>query len=165
MTPADLARAEALAARVHAGQVDKLGHPYLDHLLHVAGLLRQEGCEVAVQIIGLLHDAVEDTDLTLDAIRAAFGDRVAAGVDAMTRREGEDYFATYLPRLMANPDAREVKLRDSRHNRGKAHLLVRTDPVRAAGLEAKYAAVCRLLTGQDEPPMTLIHEGCWRPAG
>ena len=55
-----------LAAQAHRGQKDKVGQPYVTHLLRV--MLRLEG--EAAQIVGVLHDLVEDTDATFDDLRA-----------------------------------------------------------------------------------------------
>lgn len=61
--------------------------------------------------IALLHDVVEDGDVTLGDVREAFGDRVADAVGCLTRRPGEPYDA-YIGRVMTNPDAAAVKACD-----------------------------------------------------
>ena len=67
-----------LAARAHRGQLRKgSGVPYLVHPLNVAKLLILEGCEEEIVVAGLLHDTVEDTDMELVDIEAAFGSRVS----------------------------------------------------------------------------------------
>ena len=64
---------------------------------------------------------------------------------------------------MENPDACIVKLADSRHNRGKGHLLARVNRFLAAKLEAKYASVIELLSGRPEPALELTFEDAiWR---
>lgn len=68
--------------------------------------------------IGILHDVVEDTNWTLDDLRAlGFDERVVNGVDAMTRREDENesYF-TFIERCSQDPYAIDVKLKDLEHN-------------------------------------------------
>lgn len=73
------------AAQAHAGQYRKGTHvPYIAHPLAVAKLLLENDFDSAVAIAGLLHDTVEDTRVTLEEIRARFGDRVAALVRAVT---------------------------------------------------------------------------------
>ena len=103
----DVAAARALATRAHAGQRDKAGLPYITHPERVAG--RLEAPEE--QVVGWLHDTVEDTDVTLSDIEARFGPETAAAVDAISRREGEAW-EDYLQRVRANPTARRVKLSD-----------------------------------------------------
>ncbi len=107
MYSTDVEAARALATRLHAGQLDKAGSPYITHPMRVAA--RMETPEA--QVVGWLHDTVEDTDLTLDALEAQFGPETAAAVDAISRREGEGWKA-YLARVKANPLARQVKISD-----------------------------------------------------
>ena len=103
----DVAAARALAERRHAGQVDKAGLPYITHPQRVAG--RLEAPEA--QVVGWLHDTIEDTELTLPEIEAQSGPMTAAAVDAISKREGEDWNA-YLERVKADPVARQVKISD-----------------------------------------------------
>lgn len=110
--------AYAQAARKHREQTDKLGKPYLYHCHEVAGRVREYGADY--EIVGVLHDVVEDTDCTLDDIETLFGKVVRAGVDAMTRRDNEEYFSEYLVRVEENSIARAVKLADARHNLERA---------------------------------------------
>lgn len=107
-------RAYEIACLAHAGQVDKGGHDYIEHPLAVYKMLDTE----EEKIVGLLHDVLEDGDksfFTLDEIREEFGDTVADAVDAVTHREGEEYF-DYLARLAKNKIAVRVKLADLTHN-------------------------------------------------
>lgn len=119
-TQADLARAIAIAASAHAEQLDKAGRPYILHPIRVMQRVAEHG--LPVQIIAILHDVVEDTWITLDLLpQMGFSDEVVAGIDAMTRRDGEDYF-TYIDRCSRNRLASLVKLADLEDN---------SDPVRA----------------------------------
>ncbi|HEY2155046.1 MAG TPA: HD domain-containing protein [Isosphaeraceae bacterium] len=78
-----LERALRLAAYGHEGQVRKGSPvPYIEHPVAVAMILDRAGFEEEVVIAGLLHDLVEDTDVTLDEIRSRFGESVAETVDA-----------------------------------------------------------------------------------
>lgn len=151
------------ANRHHAGQWDKLGYPYIAHVADVANRVSGEGA--IIEIIAWLHDIVEDTSVTLDQIEAVFGPRVVAGVDAMTRRDGESYFGDYLPRLSQNPDAVTVKIADASHNWGKVPLLRERDPKQAEKLDQKYRRVLSAL-GQDDPvlmPIVFVDDR-WAPA-
>lgn len=89
------------------------GDDYSEHPITV-GFLRTDS--YVKKIIGLLHDLVEDSDWTLDDLReVGFSDRVIAGVDGMTCREGEDYF-DFIVRSGLNPDSLDVKISDLKHN-------------------------------------------------
>ena len=103
----DVAAARALATKAHEGQIDKAGLPYITHPERVAS--RMENPEA--QVIGWLHDTVEDTPITLRDIEATFGPETAAAVDAISRRDGEPW-SDYLDRVAANPMARQVKISD-----------------------------------------------------
>jgi len=103
----DVEAAEALARRMHEGQLDKAGQPYITHPQRVAGRLKSPEAKV----VGWLHDTVEDTALTLGDVEARFGPETAAAVDAVSRREGEEW-EDYLARVRANPVARQVKISD-----------------------------------------------------
>lgn len=107
-----LERAIALAAEAHAGQQDKVGEAYILHPLRVMLAVGSPG----ERIVGVLHDVVEDTPWTLEGLRAeGFSAEVVDAVDALSRREGEDYF-DFVLRAGANPLARPVKLADLRDN-------------------------------------------------
>lgn len=76
------------AADAHAGQFRKGSRvPYLIHPLNVAKILLDHGCSDRLAIAGLLHDTVEDTAVTVDEIRATFGDMVARLVEFATEPE------------------------------------------------------------------------------
>ena len=80
-------RAYAMAARAHEGQVRKSGEPYLIHPVSVAQILAELHFEPAVIAAGLLHDVLEDTDVTRDEIQEAFGDEVLVLVEGVTKLE------------------------------------------------------------------------------
>jgi (p)ppGpp synthase/HD superfamily hydrolase len=109
---ATLERAIEIAARAHAGQVDKAGQPYVLHPLRMMLAVTTPEARMAA----VLHDVVEDTAVTLDELRAeGFPASVLEAVEALTKREGEDYEA-FIRRVAPNPIAREVKLADLRDN-------------------------------------------------
>lgn len=78
-------KAYVYSAKMHAGQLRKSGEPYLSHPLAVAALMAQMQLDVASICAGLLHDAVEDTDASLDDINNLLGPEVAALVDGVTK--------------------------------------------------------------------------------
>ena len=100
-----------LAYRAHQGQTDKSGIPYIFHPMHLAEQMDDEfSCCVA-----LLHDVVEDTDVTMEELKAIFPPEVTDAVALMTHAYGVDYF-DYVRAIKANPIARKVKLADLAHN-------------------------------------------------
>ena len=107
MLSTDVNTAREWAERLHQGQKDKSGAPYIGHPARVAGRLQSPEEQVA----GWLHDTVEDTGLTLREIEAQFGPETAAAVDAMSRRDGEAW-DDYLQRVRQTPTARAVKISD-----------------------------------------------------
>ncbi len=88
LAPADHARltdACALAEQAHAGQTRASGEPYVRHVLAVANILAELHLDTDTLIAAVLHDTVEDTDVTLDQIRDRFGNDVASLVDGVTK--------------------------------------------------------------------------------
>ncbi|MBQ1413539.1 MAG: HD domain-containing protein [Clostridia bacterium] len=105
-------KAMRLMFDAHKEQVDKTGLPYVFHPFHVAEQMEDE----ATTIVALLHDVVEDTDYTLEQIRAmGFSEEVCQALDLMTHREGVPYM-DYIRAIRRNPLATKVKLADLRHN-------------------------------------------------
>lgn len=101
-----------LAADAHRGQVDKAGQPYVLHVLRVMCSLESD----TERIIGVLHDVVEDTAITLDDLREkGYSDEIVEAVDRLSRREDETYDA-FIERIKPNALARRVKLADLRDN-------------------------------------------------
>ncbi|GAB4521261.1 MAG: bifunctional (p)ppGpp synthetase/guanosine-3',5'-bis(diphosphate) 3'-pyrophosphohydrolase [Anaerolineales bacterium] len=91
-SPADrelILRAYRVAEKAHEGQMRASGEPYITHCLSVASIL-VEKFRPAPYVIqaGLLHDTVEDTEVTLDDLRRDFGERVAILVDGVTKLTG-----------------------------------------------------------------------------
>lgn len=107
-----LKKAIELAKIAHEGQIDKGGSPYIGHPFRVMDQFENE----SEKIVGVLHDAVEDSDLTLgDLAREGFSDRIIAAIDAITKREGEKS-QDYLKRVMDNTIALKVKIADMTDN-------------------------------------------------
>lgn len=128
-----LSDAVAFAARVHLGQIDKAGAPYILHVLRV--MLSVRGLDE--QVAAVLHDTVEDAGISLDTIRIRFGDVVADAVDALTRRQGETY-SDFIERCRENPIARVVKLADVADNMNLERL-GREPTIEDAKRHRKYA--------------------------
>jgi GTP diphosphokinase / guanosine-3',5'-bis(diphosphate) 3'-diphosphatase len=119
-----LHRAYLLAESAHRGQLRKSGEPYITHPLAVTLILAELGAETTTLTASLLHDTVEDTEVTLDQVRAHFGDEVGHLVDGVTKLEKVDYGAaaepeTFRKMLVATgSDVRvmSIKLADRLHN-------------------------------------------------
>lgn len=104
-------KAMKLAYEAHHGQVDYNGIPYIFHPIHLAEQMDDEiSCCAA-----LLHDTVEDTNVTQEDIRREFGEEIAAVVALLTHKKGEDYFE-YVRAIGRHPVARKIKLADLDHN-------------------------------------------------
>ena len=105
-------RAIEIAARAHAGQVDKAEEPYIFHPLRV--MLSLSG--VQAQMAAVLHDVVEDTGITLDDLKSeGFSGDVVEAVAALTKADGESRLDA-ARRASQHPIARQVKLADVEDN-------------------------------------------------
>jgi guanosine-3',5'-bis(diphosphate) 3'-pyrophosphohydrolase len=109
-------RAYRLAESAHEGQTRASGEPYIGHCLSVAAILAELYVPPAVIAAGLLHDTVEDTELTLNEIQRDFGDEIALLVDGVTK-------LTQLPRVSrgdqhSSEQAEEEKIREIAERRG-----------------------------------------------
>ncbi|QKW09584.1 bifunctional (p)ppGpp synthetase/guanosine-3',5'-bis(diphosphate) 3'-pyrophosphohydrolase [Streptomyces sp. NA04227] len=119
-----LHRAYLLAESSHRGQMRKSGEPYITHPLAVTLILAELGAETTTLTASLLHDTVEDTEVTLDQVGAEFGSEVRFLVDGVTKLEKVDYGAaaepeTFRKMLVATGnDVRvmSIKLADRLHN-------------------------------------------------
>ncbi len=137
----DIDAAIMVAARAHAGQRDK-GRPDLPYLTHPMRVMANFD-EQDLQIIAVLHDAVEDSVNTANQITtedlaaAGAGDRILAAMEAITHPDDEPY-QDYLARVAANPDALKVKLADIDDNADEGRLRL-LPPEKAAELRDKYA--------------------------
>ena len=104
--------AEQIATFAHEGQVDKAGEAYINHPRTVSSMCETEESK----IVGWLHDVVEDTEITLDDLKArGFSDKVIEAIRCVTKEEGYD-LSEYYTRIKNNPIAREVKIADLTHN-------------------------------------------------
>ena len=141
---ADLQRALEIAVEAHRGQVQKNGLPYA---LHPLGLAHRV-VPVEAKIAAALHDVVEDTDWTLERLRAeGFSEAVLRALDLLTHRDGEGYEA-YVERIAGDELARRVKLADLEDNMDLRRI---PDP-QPADLErlAKYRRAWRRLGEADQ---------------
>lgn len=127
----ELEHAIDVASEAHKGQKRKSGEPYITHPLSVAGTLIDWGMDIDSVLAGVLHDTVEDTEMTLEKIESLFGSDVAFLVDGVTKvskaRAGMQDLEEYLPQTTDNlsklliavgQDVRVIiiKLADRLHN-------------------------------------------------
>jgi len=119
-----LEKAIDIALRAHAGQKGKDGSPYVLHPLRIMSRMHTD----SERITAVLHDVVEDSDITLDDLRAAgFPDEILTAVQLLTHEDGISYDA-YVERLKPHPLARKIKLADLEDN---------SDIRRLSGIESK----------------------------
>jgi len=78
-------RAFQIGAQAHAGQERKSGEPYITHPVAVAGILAELGLDAETIIAAILHDTLEDTELSREALATEFGEVVAELVDGVTK--------------------------------------------------------------------------------
>jgi GTP pyrophosphokinase len=129
LAPADqdlVQRAYERAAEAHAGQRRLTGEDYVEHPLQVAGILSELRLDGPTVAAAVLHDTVEDTDLTVDELRKEFGDEVSRLVEGVTKlsrisfRSSQQLHAENIRKMLLAmaEDIRVVliKLADRLHN-------------------------------------------------
>ena len=103
-----LDKAILIATKSHQGQIDKAEQPYILHPLRVMFSRKNE----TERICAVLHDVIEDTDITLDYLRSeGFSEEILIALDALTRRKSETY-DKFIDRIINNNIASHVKLAD-----------------------------------------------------
>lgn len=120
-------KAVDLATKIHDGQLDKGGHPYIKHILSVADKVYKlvESKEYAnpekerfawvCGTVAILHDTLEDSKLTIDDLNALFDKEIVDEVIALTRCENESY-GDYIKRISKSTIATYVKYCDLEDN-------------------------------------------------
>jgi len=109
----NLAKAISIATIAHMAQTRWGGTPYIVHPTRV--MLRVLHLGELFAIVAILHDVVEDQDVSIETIRDIFGHDIANAVDAISRRDGEKY-CDFILRCKANRLSKEVKLADIEDN-------------------------------------------------
>lgn len=104
-------KAMKIAYAAHHGQLDYNGIPYIFHPIHLAEAMDDEiSCCAA-----LLHDVIEDTDVTMEQLEQEFPEDVIRILKLLTHEKGADYFE-YVRAIKADPMAVKIKLADLTHN-------------------------------------------------
>ena len=130
-------KAMNLAYHAHQGQFDKGGVPYIFHPIHLA-----EGMDDEISTcVALLHDTVEDTDVTLEQLVQEFPKEVGDAVALLTHAEDVEYF-DYIRAIRQNPIAVKVKLADLAHNGDPMRICNQGNQERR---RVKYAAARKIL--------------------
>lgn len=162
---AELSSAIDFATDNHASQKRKSGEPYIVHPLAVAGILADWGMDIDTVLAGVLHDTIEDTNLTISDIESLFGRDVAFLVDGVSKvtkaRQGMRNLSSYLPETKDNltklliavgEDVRVIiiKLADRLHNmRTLQHMtLVKQQKIARETLEVFAPLADRLNMGR-----------------
>ncbi len=105
-------KALRIAFDVHKEQTDKTGLPYIYHPIHLAEQMNDE----ATICVALLHDTVEDGDITFEFLREqGFTEEIISAITLLTHDENVPYME-YVKSIGTNPIATVVKLADLRHN-------------------------------------------------
>lgn len=111
-------KAIKIAFDAHMGQVDKARVPYIMHPTHLAEQMEtEEEC-----IVALLHDTVEDTDITFEQLEKEFSKTIIDALKLLTHEKTVEYLE-YVKKIKDNPIARKVKLADLHHNSDITRLL------------------------------------------
>lgn len=143
-----VAQARDLAHRAHAGQVDKAGRPYIEHVARVAAAVSDDP---EAEAVAWLHDVAEDSP-HMHSELLGFDLRILEAVGALTRIAGSPEISgamRYYAAIRSNPIALRVKLADIADNSDEARLALLDDET-AARLRLKYAKARRALTGGED---------------
>jgi len=133
-------KAMTIAYNAHMNQLDRAGVPYIYHPIHVAEQMNDEiSC-----ICALLHDVVEDTDITFEDLQKEFPQEVINVLRLLTHAENVDYM-DYIKAIKQNKIATKVKVVDIRHNSDPSRLdNVSEDDMRRT---EKYKKALKILLG------------------
>ncbi len=137
-------KAFKMANEAHKGMRRKSGDPYIIHPLEVALIVSEEiGLGVTSTVCAILHDVVEDTDLTIEDIENAFGKKIASIVDGLTKISGvfdkesnslqAENFRKMLLTLSDDVRVIFIKLADRLHNMRTLDSLPRNKQIKIAG--------------------------------
>ena len=155
-----------LAATAHMGQKDRADLPYILHPLNV--MMSLDLSDEKALIVAVLHDAVEDTCVTLDYLRdKGYSEEIVGAIEALTKKVapkaagtgfydamGTEKYSHFIRRVKANPLATKVKIADLQHNAD----LGRLTQVESYDLKRldRYNRALQYLTGRFPSPDILI---------
>ena len=137
-----LEKAIDLAFKVHKNQKDRYGKPYIFHPLRVMNKMDDD----KEKIVAVLHDVIEDTELTYkDLCDAGFSEEIIDAIASISKQDGEEYF-DYINRVMQNRLAVKVKLADLEDNMDVRRIEIIT--VKDRERLNKYMKAYRMIKGK-----------------
>lgn len=110
-------KAMNIAYNAHINQLDKAGVPYIYHPIHLA---EQMDTEIEC-IVALLHDVVEDTDVTFEQLEKEFTSEAIEVLKLLTHNKETEYM-DYIKEIKQNPIAKKIKIADIKHNSDESRL-------------------------------------------
>lgn len=110
-------KAMTIAYNAHQDQVDRAKVPYIYHPIHLAEQMDTE----TECIVALLHDVVEDTDITFADLQEYFPKEIIDILKFLTHDKSVDYM-DYIKEIKENPIAKKVKIADLKHNSDESRL-------------------------------------------
>ncbi len=133
-------KALKLCFEAHKEQVDKSGMPYVFHPFHLAEQMTDE----ATTVVALLHDVVEDTDITFNDLeeKQGFSDEIINALKLLTHDKSVPYM-DYVAEIKKNTIATKVKLADLKHNSDITRLSVVDE--KALERKTKYEKAIKFL--------------------
>lgn len=138
-----LQRAIEIATQAHQGQFDKSGKDYIGHPLRVMEMGKTDD----EKIVGVLHDVVEDTEWTFEALEAeGFSQEVIAALKCVTKLSENENYDDFIERVRRNPLAVAVKLNDLTDNMDIRRLPYLSD--KDVKRLKKYLKAYKKLTGE-----------------
>lgn len=111
-----------IAKQAHSNQVDKGGNPYIEHVIRVS----LKGVNKNEVIVGLLHDVIEDTDVSVDILGKYFTKDIVDAIVLLSRGKEQKY-NDYIMNIRNNPLARSVKINDMTDNMDLSRISKVTD--------------------------------------
>ncbi len=136
-------KAMKICFEIHKEQVDKSGLPYVFHPFHLA---EQMDDEYSI-VVALLHDVVEDGEISLEELRKEFPNEIVDAISLMTHEVNVDYFE-YVKAIKSNTLACKVKLADLQHNSDRTRLdnITERDEIRYQ----KYQKAIEILRNKEQ---------------
>lgn len=137
-------KAMKIAYQAHHGQLDKAGLPYIFHPVHLAEQMEDEiACCCA-----LLHDVVEDTDVTMEELACEFPGEVIEVLKLLTHADEVPY-EDYVREIKNHPIAKKIKLADIAHN---------SDQTRCVGSNVTVEKLMKLKTKYEKATKILLED-------
>lgn len=135
-------KALKIAYDAHHGQVDCNNVPYIFHPYHLAEQMTDE----ITTCVALLHDVVEDTQVTMQQLEREFPAQVIEALKLLTHDSDTDYFE-YIKAIKNNPVAKVVKLADLLHNSDQSRITDRNaiSPEKLEYWDKKYKKALQIL--------------------